>query len=79
MTLTSRIFVRLVMTSSCTPSAKNSFSFSALRFANGSTAIDFSPWASPAAEGDAPPRSFGQRTIPAITSARAPSAAALMA
>src|ERR1035437_10257107 len=43
MTVRSRIFARLVMTSSCTPSAKNSFSFSELRLANGRTAMDFSP------------------------------------
>src|SRR5450755_3458282 len=41
----SSIRERLVSTSSCTPSAKYSFSFSALRLVNGSTAIDLRGWA----------------------------------
>ena len=44
--------------------------------ANARTAIDFSPEASLAAEGDAPPRSFGHRTIPAEVIASKPTAAA---
>ena len=42
MTFKSWIFAKAVITSSCIPSAKNSLSFSVLRFVNGRTAIDFS-------------------------------------
>jgi hypothetical protein len=42
MTFRSAIFARFVRISSCTPSAKKEFSWFALRFSNGSTAIDFS-------------------------------------
>ncbi len=58
--------------SSCTPSVKNSFSFSVLRFSNGSTAMDLGPFHGGREAGFSFP---GGRNATNATSAATPNAA----